>query len=68
MSDAIPASVARDPHWIQCIDILYSHTLLWNDVPGRSAAVAVWMDRLVAFEVRRHFLCVRQVLTLFSTR
>jgi hypothetical protein len=45
----IPGAV--EANWLCPLDLLYSHTLFLGDVPPRLSAVAIWMDRLVAFEV-----------------
>jgi hypothetical protein len=39
--------------WRLIFDVFYSHTLLWPEVPPRLTAVALWMERLIEFEVRR---------------
>ncbi|KAN0127694.1 hypothetical protein V8E53_014471 [Lactarius tabidus] len=36
--------------WMLVFDRIYSHHLLWPEVPARSSAIALWMERLVQFE------------------
>jgi hypothetical protein len=60
----IPGAVEAD--WLGPLDLLYSHTLFLGDVLPRSSAVAIWMDRLVAFEVCPS--CCSDFLLLISSQ
>jgi hypothetical protein len=49
--------------WMLVFDRIYSHHLLWPEVLACSSAIALWMERLVQFEVRDTFSMREQNLT-----
>jgi hypothetical protein len=46
------------PFWVSLMDTLYSHSLLLPEVPLHSAAVELWLSRLVEIEVHNFVLLV----------
>jgi hypothetical protein len=46
------------PFWVSLMDTLYSHSLLLPEVPLHSAAVELWLSRLVEIEVHDFVLLV----------
>jgi hypothetical protein len=50
-----------DKYWVELLDIVYAHVVLWDSVPPCPAAICLWLSRLVEYEVS-HFFPLRRLL------
>jgi hypothetical protein len=52
---APPPAIDPDKYWVELLDIVYAHALLWDSVPPHPMVIGLWLSRLVDYEVSRFF-------------
>jgi hypothetical protein len=44
-----------DKYWVELLDVVYAHVVLWDSVLLCPAAICLWLSRLVEYEVSCFF-------------
>jgi hypothetical protein len=50
-----PSVMDPDEYWVELLDVVYAHVVLWDSVLPCPAAICLWLSCLVEYEVSRFF-------------